>query len=157
MTRQRLLLMAGITALLVLAANQAHAGTVVVSTRPAHRVVISRPAAIGVWIGHPPVRHIPHHRKAVVTGPWRRRFVRIGPPVVHPPVVREVAAPRPVLTVPPAPVIVHDVKITLWITNSNGSRTAVKLTKSGPWYVGPRGEYYQTLPTNEQLRVIYGF
>jgi hypothetical protein len=157
MMRQRLFLMAGITALLVLAANQAHAGTVVVSARPAHRVVISRPAGIGVWIGHPPVRRFPYHRKAVVTGPWRRRFVRIGPAVAHPPVVREVVvAPRPVATVPPAPVVVHHVKITLWITNSNGSRTAVKLTRSGPWYVGPRGEYYETLPTNEQLRVIYG-
>jgi hypothetical protein len=93
-----------------------------------------------------------------VTGPWRRRFVRIGPAVVHPPVVRKVAvAPRPVVTVAPAPAIVHDVKITLWITNSNGSRAAVKLIRSGSWYVGPRGEYYETLPTNEQLRVIYGF
>jgi hypothetical protein len=78
--------------------------------------------------------------------------------VVHPPVVRKVAvAPRPVVTVAPAPAIVHDVKITLWITNSNGSRAAVKLIRSGSWYVGPRGEYYETLPTNEQLRVIYGF
>jgi hypothetical protein len=47
--------------------------------------------------------------------------------------------------------------ITVWITNSNGSRTSVKLTKQGAWYVGPRGEYYTSIPTNEQLRSIYGF
>jgi hypothetical protein len=43
------------------------------------------------------------------------------------------------------------------VTNSNGSRTSVVLTRNGSWYVGPRGEYYSEIPTNEQLRVVYGF
>ena len=64
---------------------------------------------------------------------------------------------------PTPPVVVHhpapvpETVVTIWITNSNGSRTSVRLTREGSWYVGPRGEYYDTLPTNEQLRVIYGF
>ncbi len=47
--------------------------------------------------------------------------------------------------------------VTVHVTNSNGSIIAVRLQKSGPGYIGPRGEYYPTLPTSEQLRPIYGF
>lgn len=47
--------------------------------------------------------------------------------------------------------------VTVHITNSNGSISAVQLHRSGPGYVGPRGEYYPTLPTEDQLRPIYGF
>lgn len=47
--------------------------------------------------------------------------------------------------------------VTVHVTNSNGSIIAVKLQKSGPGYTGPRGEYYPTLPTQEQLRPVYGF
>lgn len=46
---------------------------------------------------------------------------------------------------------------TVWITNSNGSKISVKLTKQGPGYVGPRGEYYETLPTEDALKSVYGF
>lgn len=109
--------------------------------------------------GCPPIhRHVDY-------GPrWRHRYVRMGPPVVmhppvvmyppvvqvvHPPVIREVV-------VTAAPVVVEST-ITVWITNSNGSRTSVRLTRDGAWYVGPRGEYYAEMPTNEQLRVVYGF
>ncbi|MFA5553618.1 MAG: YMGG-like glycine zipper-containing protein [Phycisphaerae bacterium] len=46
---------------------------------------------------------------------------------------------------------------TVHVTNSNGSIIAVRLQKSGPGYIGPRGEYYPTLPTQEQLRPVYGF
>jgi len=48
--------------------------------------------------------------------------------------------------------------VTVFVTNSNGSVTEVKLTKSGQDYIGPKGETYRnTLPTEEQLRPIYGF
>jgi hypothetical protein len=47
--------------------------------------------------------------------------------------------------------------VTVHVTNSNGSIIAVKLQRSGPGYIGPRGEYYPTLPTEEQLRPVYGF
>jgi hypothetical protein len=43
------------------------------------------------------------------------------------------------------------------VTNTNGSITQVMLIKQGPGYIGPRGEYYETLPTENQLRPVYGF
>jgi len=47
--------------------------------------------------------------------------------------------------------------VTVNVTNSNGSVIQVKLRKQGVGYVGPRGEYYPTLPTEDQLRPVYGF
>lgn len=47
--------------------------------------------------------------------------------------------------------------VTVNVTNSNGSITQVKLVRQGVGYIGPRGEYYETLPTEDQLRPIYGF
>lgn len=46
---------------------------------------------------------------------------------------------------------------TVTITNSNGSTTPVTLTKQGDDWVGPKGEHYKTLPTEEQLKPVYGF
>ncbi len=43
------------------------------------------------------------------------------------------------------------------ITNSNGSVSQVKLRRQGVGYVGTRGEYYSILPTEDQLRPVYGF
>ena len=43
------------------------------------------------------------------------------------------------------------------VTNSNGSVIQVPLRKQGVGYVGPRGEYYDKLPTEDQLRPVYGF
>lgn len=46
---------------------------------------------------------------------------------------------------------------TVWIENSNGSKTPVQLRQTdGGQYVGPRGEYYSTMPTQDQLRKVYG-
>lgn len=103
-------------------------------------------AGIGVWIGTPaPVPHCrpPVYGRVVVPRPLYHRPVWVLPP--H----REVVVVRP-------PVI-EDYAVTVWITNSNGSQTSVRLTRQGPWYIGPRGEYYADMPTNEQLRVAYGF
>ena len=47
--------------------------------------------------------------------------------------------------------------VTVWITNSNGSTIPVKLRKSGPGYIGPRGEHYAQMPTPEDLAKVYGF
>ena len=47
---------------------------------------------------------------------------------------------------------------TIWLVNSNGSKSAVTLTKAqGGQWIGPRGEYYDGLPSAEQLKKIYGF
>jgi outer membrane lipoprotein SlyB len=46
---------------------------------------------------------------------------------------------------------------TVNVVNTNGSIVQVRLKRYGVGYVGPRGEYYQNLPTSEQLRTVYGF
>ena len=43
------------------------------------------------------------------------------------------------------------------VNNSNGSTTPVVIRRSGNQYIGPRGEYYNALPTTDQLRPVYGF
>jgi len=43
------------------------------------------------------------------------------------------------------------------IHNSNGSVSVVKLNRSGTGYVGPRGEFYDHLPTEAELKPVYGF
>ena len=129
------------------------------AARPHHRSTVTISRHVG------PYRCIPAPRRSTVIRhhPWRRRFVRLGPPcgrtvVVHPPVTRRVVVhPAPRVTVSVPTVRIAPTTITLWITNSNGSRTSVQLTKEGYWYVGPRGELYSSIPTNEQLRVVYGF
>ena len=63
---------------------------------------------------------------------------------------------RPVIVQRPAPVRIHQSTVTVWITNPNGSRTSVVLISEGPWYIGPRGERYHSLPTQHQLRPLYG-
>jgi hypothetical protein len=47
--------------------------------------------------------------------------------------------------------------VTVNVTNSNGSKSQVLLRKQGVGYVGPRGEYYDHLPTDEELRPLYAF
>lgn len=47
--------------------------------------------------------------------------------------------------------------VTVNIRNSNGSISQVRLRKQGVGYVGTRGEYYDHLPTEDELRPIYGF
>ena len=43
------------------------------------------------------------------------------------------------------------------VKNSNGSYTPVVIRKVGAQYVGPKGEYYNAMPTEEQLKGPYGF
>ena len=45
---------------------------------------------------------------------------------------------------------------TVYVTNSNGSVSPVRLEKQGAGYVGPKGEYYNHLPTPEELKLAYG-
>ncbi len=47
-------------------------------------------------------------------------------------------------------------KVIVKITNDNGSITEVELTKKGCIYIGPNGERYERLPTEEQLKPVYG-
>jgi len=43
------------------------------------------------------------------------------------------------------------------ISNSNGSTTPVVIHRSGNQWIGPRGEVYNNLPSEAQLRPVYGF
>ena len=43
------------------------------------------------------------------------------------------------------------------VHNSNGSTTPVPIKRVGSHYVGPRGEEYDRVPSERQLKRIYGF
>jgi hypothetical protein len=43
------------------------------------------------------------------------------------------------------------------VHNSNGSITPVEIEKKGDLFIGPKGEQYEQLPTEEQLKPVYGF
>ena len=48
--------------------------------------------------------------------------------------------------------------VTVNVTNSNGSVIQVRLRKQGIGYIGPKyNEYYDHLPTQDELRPVYGF
>ncbi|MEN6384763.1 MAG: hypothetical protein ABFD79_06160 [Phycisphaerales bacterium] len=89
----------------------------------------------------------------------------VEPVYVYPPSRVVVVEPAPVY-VAPAPVVVEKEVIVqtpappqvvvMWITNDNGSKTEIKLVASNGGYKGPRGEYYATLPTEDDLKVLYG-
>jgi len=49
-----------------------------------------------------------------------------------------------------------DETVIIEIHNSNGSITPVKLKKENSHYIGPKGERYEQMPTEEQLKPIYG-
>ena len=46
--------------------------------------------------------------------------------------------------------------VTVNVTNKNGSITQVRLQKQGTGYLGPKGEFYDHLPTAEELKPLYG-
>ena len=57
----------------------------------------------------------------------------------------------------PQDVKVSEEFVEVQVTNSNGSVIFVGLKKKGAGYIGPKGEYYSSLPSAEQLKPIYGF
>jgi predicted lipid-binding transport protein (Tim44 family) len=47
--------------------------------------------------------------------------------------------------------------VTVWLNNSNGSQTPVHLTQNSDGsYTGPKGERYPTMPSEAQLKQLYG-
>ena len=77
------------------------------------------------------------------------QVVYVQPP---PQVQQPIMVQQPAQVEPPQPPT-----MTINIQNSNGSYTPVLLRQVGAQWVGPKGEYYNTLPTVGQLRPIYGF
>ena len=128
---------------------------------------IRRSSMIAVLLGHGrhegPIIVTPPHRRVVITSPFIEGFIRIGPPVPEVVVVEEPCVRRIVVnlsltkTVSTPQCVTEQIQITVWITNSNGSQTPVTLKRSGPGYLGPRGEWYPNMPTDEQLKMVYGF
>jgi hypothetical protein len=48
--------------------------------------------------------------------------------------------------------------VSVWVNNSNGSQTEVKLSRNPDGsYTGPKGERYASMPSEEQLKKAYGF
>jgi hypothetical protein len=68
--------------------------------------------------------------------------------------------PAPVVVAQPAPVVPSTTysgdSVTVNVPNSNGGYTAVVLKRSGNGFVGPQGEYYDQVPSTEQLQAMYG-
>jgi len=87
--------------------------------------------------------------EALLQPPAPPTFKPVPPASVAPVPARPVRARRPATP---------GIEIrTAWITNPNGSRTQVRLRSAlGGQWVGPRGEYYATFPTEDQLLALYG-
>jgi len=165
MTRQRTIRVVAIAAVLAIWAGAVQAKTVVLHSSFGRGHIVGRPLGPSVHVGPVARSHVfakPFHTGIVISSPLRSRIVPIFP---HRQVVM-VAQPcaRPVVVEPAATcvvtsqaVVVEPSIITVWVRNSNGSQSPVKLTRSGPGYIGPRGEYYPEMPNNEQLRMVYGF
>lgn len=75
-------------------------------------------------------------------------YVERQPQVVYVQQVQPMEAPQP----PPRPL-----EVVINIQNSNGSMTPIMLRQLGDQWVGPRGEYYDAIPSVGQLRSVYGF
>jgi hypothetical protein len=106
----------------------------------------------GLIIAPPPVEpvYIYPPRRVVYVEP-APVYVTPAPVVVERPVVVE----KTVVVQTPAPAPAEVAVV--WITNDNGSKTEIKLTRTSEGgYKGPRGEYYATMPSEEDLKILYG-
>ena len=98
----------------------------------------------------------PRIRPLIIYPPHRRVIMESSVIVVAPPVV---VVPSRTVVVPETTVVASPTvgeTVVIWITNDNGSKTPVTLVRQKDYYVGPKGEYYLVLPTDEQLRPLYG-
>lgn len=134
--------------------SQAFGGTFVFqsSIRLGHR--IAQPIMPGFHHRPTPKKHIfihPHQRSFLKRRPHPHKLCVVKQPC------RKQIAVNLVPTITTRKIVVEPTTITVWITNSNGSQTSVSLRKSGPGFVGPRDEWYPNMPTEKQLRMVYGF
>lgn len=158
---KRIILTGIVGMVLLVCSDKALGGTFSIRLSTGHKHRIAEP--IGPRFHHGRFHRGRFHNRHIFAPHHRRTFLRRRPHfkklvVVRPPLHRRIA----VNLVPPVTVVSHRVQVepttvTVWITNSNGSQTSVSLRKSGPGFFGPRDEWYPHMPTNEQLRVVYGF
>ena len=69
--------------------------------------------------------------------------------------------PATVVVAQPAPAVMPSTTysgdtVTVNVPNSSGGYTSVVLKRSGNGYVGPQGEYYDQVPSTDQLQAMYG-
>ncbi len=108
--------------------------------------------------GHGGHGHGGFHVGFVIAPPVSPVFICPPPRVYYPEPAVVVVPPPPVVAAPTTTVVAPEQTVTVWISNDNGSKSSVVLKKEneGPGYIGPKGEYYSSMPTEEQLRVLYG-
>jgi hypothetical protein len=143
MARQRLLQISVVVLLLAATSSQASSLSISIGGRGIQVSASNRPL---IHHSRPPVYAYPRILRPQPRIMVPRRPVHVYRPVYQPPVYHPTLAPcaQPGI-------------VTVWITNSNGSRQPVVLTKTPHGYQGPRGEYYTTFPSNRQLQCAYGF
>ena len=61
-----------------------------------------------------------------------------------------------VVVVQPSSTVYPSGSVAINVPNDNGGYKTVILQRSGNGYVGPQGEYYDAMPTTEQLSALYG-
>jgi hypothetical protein len=155
MFNKKIILVSIVGTVLLACFGQAFGATITLrsSTSLGHR--IARPIMPGVY-------HRPFYKKHVFNHIHRRTFLKRRPHhhdvVIRRPNRRHIAINLvPTVTVTRPKIVVEPTTVIVWITNSNGSQTSVSLRRSGPGFVGPRNEWYPNMPTDEQLRIVYGF
>ncbi len=112
----------------------------------------------GLVIAPPPVEPVIVYppRRVVVVEP-APVYVASAPVVVQPVPQQVIVQQSPQVIVQSPPPPPPPAEITVWVQNDNGSKTQINLKRtSDGGYIGPRGEYYSTTPTEEQLRTLYG-
>jgi len=94
---------------------------------------------------------------AVISSMNRTETVVVRQPVyVQPEPTRVVYVQQPQVIQQPV-VVQQPLTVTVNVQNSNGSFTPVTLRQSGEQWVGPKGEFYDGVPSVGQLRPAYGF
>ena len=156
MFSKKIILISIVGTVLLVCSGKVWGGTFHLQLSTSRRHCIARPIMPGF-------HHHPFHKKHVFIHSHHRTFLKRRP---HPhkvvfvrrPWRRQIAVNLvPTVTVRTPEIIVEHTTVKVWITNSNGSQTSVSLRRSGPGFIGPRGEYYPDMPTEKQLRIIYGF
>jgi len=110
------------------------------AVNPPERVYVERQ----VVYSPPPIVYVQQSPRVVYqTVPAQVEYIRQQPSVI---------VQQPASCEPPQPAT-----MTINVQNSNGSMTPVTLRQVGVQWVGPKGEYYDNLPTIGQLRPVYGF
>ncbi|MHC4640078.1 MAG: hypothetical protein ACYS32_00435 [Planctomycetota bacterium] len=153
---RKIILISIVGTVLLACSGKVWGGTFRLELSTSRKHCIARPIMAGV-------HHHPFHKKHIFTHPHQRSFLKRRPHphklfVVKKPCRSRIAVNLvPTINVRTREIAVKHTTVTVWITNSNGSQTPVSLSKSGPGFIGPRGEWYPNIPSQKQLRMVYGF